>query len=92
MTELFPKPDQDPNPLCTKCPDGQKDQPIIGLTILSDLTQDGDEWSGGDILYPDNGKSYSCYIKLEEKGRKLHVRDYIGFSLFGRTQIWHRVE
>ena len=46
----------------------------------------------GDILYPDNGKSYSCYIKLEEKGRKLHVRDYIGFSLFGRTQIWHRVE
>lgn len=88
VTELFRKPEQDPNPLCTKCQDAQKDQPIIGLTILSGLTKDGDEWSGGEILDPDNGKSYNCFIKVEEHGQKLHVRGYIGFSLFGRTQIW----
>ena len=90
VTKLFRKPEQDPNPLCTKCPDNQKDQPIIGLQILSGLTKDGDEWSGGEILDPDNGKSYSCFIKVEENGKKLHVRGYLGFSLFGRTQIWER--
>ncbi len=52
----------------------------------------GNEWSGGEILDPDNGKSYSCYIKVKDNGQRLHVRGYIGFSLLGRTQIWHRAE
>jgi len=43
VTELFRKPEQDPNPLWTKYPDVQKDQSIIGLTILSGLTKDGGE-------------------------------------------------
>jgi uncharacterized protein (DUF2147 family) len=82
VTELFRKPEQDPNPLCTKWPDGQKDQPIIGLTILSGLTKNDDEWSGGDIRDPNNGKSYSCYIKVEEHGKKLPIRGDIDLSLF----------
>ena len=92
VTKLFRKPEQDPNPLCTKCSDAQKDQPIVGLQILSGRTKDGDVWSGGEILDPDNGKSYSCFIKVEDNGQKLHVRGYIGFSLLGRTQILERAQ
>ncbi len=92
VSELFRKPEQDQNPLCTKCPGDQKDQPIIGLKILTGLREDGDEWNGGEILDPDNGKSYSCFIKVIENGTKLNVRGYIGFSLFGRTQTWERAE
>lgn len=88
IEELFRKPGQNPNPICNECSGEQKNMPIIGLTILSGLTQDGDEWNGGYILDPDDGTSYRCIIKVTENGEELHVRGYIGFSLFGRTQVW----
>ena len=92
IDKLVRKPGQDPNPLCTECQGEKKDQPIIGMTILWDLTQDDDEWNGGYILDPDNGKSYRCIVTVGDDGRTLHVRGYIGFSLFGRTQVWHRAD
>ena len=67
MSELFRKPGQNPNPICKKCPGDQQDQPIIWLTILTGLTPDGDDWSGGEILDPDNGKSYRCYLKQSHR-------------------------
>ena len=33
---------------------------------------------------PENGKIYRVRIKLEDGGKKLDVRGFIGFSLFGR--------
>jgi uncharacterized protein (DUF2147 family) len=35
---------------------------------------------------------YRVKMTLEDGGRKLQVRGFIGFSLFGRTQIWVRKE
>jgi uncharacterized protein (DUF2147 family) len=85
--------DPDPgdlNPRCTRCDGELKGRPLIGLQILWDLRKDGDEWSGGKILDPDNGKVYKCYIALEDGGEKLKVRGYLGFSLLGRTEYWLR--
>jgi uncharacterized protein (DUF2147 family) len=31
-------------------------------------------------------------MKLIDNGQKLDVRGFIGFSLFGRSQIWIRAE
>ena len=31
-------------------------------------------------------------MELQNGGKKLKVRGYIGFSLFGRTQYWYREE
>ncbi|HJY81355.1 MAG TPA: DUF2147 domain-containing protein [Candidatus Binatia bacterium] len=81
---------QDPDPRCTRCEGEMKDQPLIGLRILWDLKKDGDQWSGGKILDPDNGKAYRCFIVLEDGGKKLKVRGFIGLSLLGRTQHWLR--
>jgi uncharacterized protein (DUF2147 family) len=55
------------------------------------LEKDGDAWEDGEILDPNNGSTYSCYIELENDN-KLKVRGYIGISIVGRTQYWYRVE
>ena len=92
IQDLFRKPEQNQNPLCTKCSDERKDQPLRGMKIVWDLTKDDDEWNDGYILDPDNGTTYSCFVKINSSGDKLEVRGYVGFSLFGRTQIWERAK
>jgi uncharacterized protein (DUF2147 family) len=86
---LDPKPDN-PDPVCTKCEGAQHNLRVTGMRILWDLAKDGDEWSGGKVLDPDNGKIYKVYIAVKDGGTKLKVRGYIGFSLLGRTQQWVR--
>ncbi|MBC3917563.1 DUF2147 domain-containing protein [Undibacterium sp. CY18W] len=78
------------NPKCDKCEGANKDQPIVGMTILSGLKKDGDEYSGGKILDPGNGKLYSSKLSVIENNKKLNVRGYIGAPMFGRTQTWLR--
>lgn len=75
--------------VCDKCDGKRKNTPILGMNILTGLKKDGDEWSGGKILDPKNGKEYKCYIKLENND-KLKIRGYIGFAAFGRTAYWYR--
>lgn len=79
------------NDKCTKCPDQDKDKPILGLTIIKGLTKDGKEYSDGKILDPVSGKLYKCTISLNGND-KLDVRGYVGISAFGRTQTWSRVK
>jgi len=92
ILSLFREPDEDQDPVCDKCEGFRKDKRITGMTILWGLREDDDEWSGGHILDPENGKTYKCYIEAIEGGKKLKVRGYIGFSLLGRTQYWHKVD
>lgn len=83
---------KDENTLCTECSGKRKNQKIMGMEILWDLKKESDtEWEDGEILDPNNGKTYSCQVELESKD-KLKVRGYIGFSLMGRTQYWYRVK
>ncbi len=90
IEHLFREPGQDPNPKCTKCDDANKDQPILGMVILVGLKKDGDEYDGGTILDPNNGKVYKSKLVVEEGAKKLNVRGYIGFSWIGRSQTWVR--
>ena len=65
-----------------------KTVPIIGLVNMKNFSFDGkDEWSGGTIYDPKNGKTYKCYIQFDGI-TKLKVRGYIGFSLLGRNTYW----
>ena len=90
VEKLFDQPGDDPQHLCRKCAGERKDQPIVGMTILWGLKKKGDTWTGGEILDPMNGKTYRCKMTLSDDGRELNVRGYIGISLIGRTQTWHR--
>jgi uncharacterized protein (DUF2147 family) len=92
VEKTFPKPGEDPNPKCEKCEGARQNQPVVDMTILWGLKKQGEEYQGGEILDPENGKVYRARMKLEDNGKKLDVRGFIGFSLFGRSQIWIREE
>jgi len=76
--------------VCSACADERKNQPIIGLLIIRNVTLRDGEYGGGDILDTDTGSVYRCKFHLEKDGTVLVVRGFIGISLLGRTQIWHR--
>jgi uncharacterized protein (DUF2147 family) len=80
----------DAKSLCVACTDDRKNQPIIGMIIIRSLKTTGPDYSGGDILDPDSGSVYRCKMHLEKNGSELIVRGFIGLSLFGRSQTWHR--
>ena len=89
IIKVTPRPGYTPRELCNKCPAPYTNQPILGMKIMDGLTQTKPGyWSGGEILDPDNGKTYR--VQLTARGDKLFVKGYIGISLFGREQVWVR--
>jgi uncharacterized protein (DUF2147 family) len=86
-------PDAKPDAKCDKCSDDRKDQPVLGMVILRNLKQDADDkevWAGGEVLDPNNGKTYRARLKPIDGGKRIEMRGYLG--PFYRTQVWQRVE
>lgn len=69
----------------------ERDKLVVGKVIVKDLKKDGDEWSGGTIYDPKSGKTYKSMAELDDGGKILKLRGYIGFSLLGRTSKWTRI-
>ena len=91
IEKLFPKPGEDPDPICDKCKGDKKDKKILGMVFMWKFEKDGDEWVNGKILDPENGKVYHCSLELEDNGAKLNVFGYIKVLFkIGRTQTWLR--
>ncbi|MCW4453717.1 DUF2147 domain-containing protein [Flavobacterium sp. MXW15] len=78
-----------PDPVCDKCDGERKGKPVKGMTILWNLKADGaNQWSGGTILDPANGKSYKSKAELKDGGGKLDVSGCVAFIC--RAQTWVR--
>lgn len=75
---------------CTLCADNRRNQPVVGMVVISGMRKDGNEYNGGEILDPDSGTVYRCKFRMEDQGQRLIVRGFIGFALFGRSQTWIR--
>lgn len=90
IKSLLPPKEQDEKN-CSKCTDDRKDKSKIGMEIIrgAKQTADSQQWEGGDILDPNNGKIYRLRLMPIEGGAKLQVRGYMG--PFYRTQTWNRV-
>lgn len=75
-----------------KNPDSKlRSRRLIGLNMLSGLKKVGNEYSGGSIYDPGNGKTYNCSMKVE--GDVLKVRGSLDKrGLLGRTMDWFRVK
>jgi uncharacterized protein (DUF2147 family) len=81
--------------VCDLCSGDLKDKPILGLQIIRGVKQsDNDKatFDGGEILDPNNGKTYRLRLTPGDGGKTLAVRGYIGTPMLGRTQTWLRVE
>ncbi|CAA0079738.1 Uncharacterised protein [BD1-7 clade bacterium] len=81
VVKLLTKPQDS---LCEKCPDNLKNKPVRGMYVINGLKRDGDEFSRGEILDPENGKTYKARVWPDEGNLK--VRGYLG--IFYRTQEW----
>ena len=80
-----------PDRKCDQCPGARKDQPILNMVILENLTMKDGFYQDGQILDPEKGKWYTCKVWLKEGDpNALQLRGYLGF--FYRTQTWYRVQ
>jgi len=77
---------------CDKCEGERKDKPVVGMTIVEGVKKNASEayWDGGTILDPNNGKTYKVRLTLQEGGKTMQVRGFIGFLY--RNQTWQRAE
>lgn len=72
--------------------DDLQSRPLQNLEILSNFVYDNDgEWEDGKIYDPNNGKTYSCYMKFESEN-VLKIKGYIGVKWIGRTTFWNRAD
>ena len=69
-----------------------KTRPLLNLNLMTNFVFDGDDqWEGGKIYNPEDGKTYSCYMKLNNPN-SLYVRGYVGIRAIGKTQTWTRIK
>ncbi len=64
---------------------------FLGINILRDFKFSGDNRWDGTIYDPKSKKTYQCYLKMNDDGT-LKVRGYKGISLFGKSQVWTRMQ
>lgn len=84
------RPGRTPHDVCDKCSGEYKNQLILGMVFLRNFHVDGDDWVGGTVVDPENGKEYQGKIwAVGNNG--LHLRGFIGISLLGRTENWTRI-
>src|SRR5207237_1057156 len=89
-------------PLAVAVLGGPVTAPVLAVCVLAvrsvvrsrrcGARRPGEPSGEGEILDPDEGRVYRCTVTLIDGGAKLEVRGYVGISLFGRTQLWLRVE
>jgi uncharacterized protein (DUF2147 family) len=93
ILEVLAQPGKVPEEFCVNSPAPFTDQPIKGTQFLWGLHTDPKhprEFVGGKVLDPLNGHIYSAKIHLDDNGKKLTLRGYLGIALLGRSQVWHR--
>lgn len=74
----------------TKNPDeALKSRSLKHVTVLSGLTWQDGEWTGGSFYSPRNGTTVSCSAKIVDD--KLHMRGFVGISLLGQTIVFRRI-
>lgn len=86
----------DPDKLDVNNPDVNKQkEPVLGLMILQGFNYDAEkeQWNGGTIYDPDNGKTYDCFMWFEEDPDILSIKGYVlGMKFIGRETKWKRVK
>ena len=92
VVKLYPSQGVATAKTCASCSGELRGRPIVGMVILSGLKAKESQWGNGKILDPENGKTYSCLLKIGDNGQKLNVHGYVGIPILGRSQTWERVD
>ena len=65
---------------------------VIGMPLIWGFKQAAqpDTFEDGKVYNGEDGKTYSANISLQPDG-KLRLRGFVGTPMFGKTQLWTRV-
>ena len=65
---------------------------VVGMPLIWGFkkTNEPNTFEDGKIYNGEDGKTYSANISLQSDG-KLRLRGYVGSTMFGKTQLWTRV-
>ncbi len=66
-------------------------RPALGMTLLSGFVRSGEGELKGEIYNRENGKTYAALMSMPAPDQ-LAIRAYVGLPLFGKTQVWRRVD
>jgi uncharacterized protein (DUF2147 family) len=91
IAKYFPRPGESTNQTCSACRGELKDQPLLGLPLITGMQRDGLNYNNGTILDPRNGNKYDAMMWVSPDGRTLTVRGYLGIALFGQDETWYRL-
>ena len=68
-----------------------KNRPVCGLEVVTGFKkQTGDSWGDGTVYVSDEGASYSGKAEVLST-TQIKVTGYIGFAVFGESEVWTKV-
>lgn len=70
----------------------KRELPLEGIDFVSNFNynEENMKYENGFIYDPSTGKTYSCYMQIQDDGT-LKVQGHVkGLTFLGKTQIWRR--